>query len=518
MNKEIDEKVLETTQTANVDWLHREFANHQINGITPAKLSQILQGVEYGDMRAQCELAEDIEERDGHIAAELSKRKRAALTFKWDIVAPKDSKKAVKKAASAIKEQIENMPDFEDNLLDMMDALLKGYSCQAIEWKYDGIWSPKLHFTPQSWFMVAPNNRNELLLRSQNPDASLEVAAEKLWDFGWVKHIHKSKSGYLPRSGLIRVLAWPFLFKNYAVRDLAELLEIYGVPVGIGKYPLNASEEQKKTLLDALISIGHNARGIMPETMSLEFLKEAKGNADVFEVMIGFCERTCSKAILGGTLTSDSTSGTNTNALGNVHERAYWELVYSDLRQLASTLTRDLVRPLQLLNTTIDPSIHLKFEFDTTEKTVADIKTFSDLGWVFPRAWLAEKFQLPLAEETDSTLQNPFPNASPTPVTPSIIEPLPNDVQLTPAAAKASLTAQNDVLDSIEQFANDLSDDWKPVTSPVINPIQKALNEASSYEELRRLINEMDLSNDALVESLTNSLFMTHLYGRVNDV
>jgi phage gp29-like protein len=91
-------------------------------------------------------------------------------------------------------------------------------------------------------------------------------------------------------------------------------------------------------------------------------------------------------------------------------------------------------------------------------------------------------------------------------------------VQLTPAAAKASLTAQNDALDSIEQFANDLSDDWKPVTSPVINPIQKALNEASSYEELRRLINEMDLSNDALVESLTNSLFMTHLYGRVNDV
>ncbi len=55
--------------------------------------------------------------------------------------------------------------------------------------------------------------------------------------FGWISHTGKAKSGYLSRTGLIRVLAWPYLFKNYSVRDLAEFLEIYGLPLRVGKYP-----------------------------------------------------------------------------------------------------------------------------------------------------------------------------------------------------------------------------------------------------------------------------------------
>ncbi|WP_308197178.1 phage portal protein family protein, partial [Achromobacter xylosoxidans] len=39
------------------------------------------------------------------------------------------------------------------------------------------------------------------------------------------------RSGYIARTGLFRVLAWPWLFKNFAVRDLAEFLEIYGLPL-----------------------------------------------------------------------------------------------------------------------------------------------------------------------------------------------------------------------------------------------------------------------------------------------
>ena len=55
--------------------------------------------------------------------------------------------------------------------------------------------------------------------------------------------------------------------------------------------------------------------------MKIDFLQAADGKADMFEVMINWCERAKAKAILGGTLTSGTGEGTNTNALGNVHER-----------------------------------------------------------------------------------------------------------------------------------------------------------------------------------------------------
>ena len=69
------------------------------------------------------------------------------------------------------------------------------------------------------------------------------VDGAELAPFTWIVHKHQAKSGYLSRSGLHRILAWPFLFKNYAVRDLAEFLEIYGLPLRLGKYPSGASPD-----------------------------------------------------------------------------------------------------------------------------------------------------------------------------------------------------------------------------------------------------------------------------------
>ena len=60
------------------------------------------------------------------------------------------------------------------------------------------------------------------------------------------------------------MLAWPWLFKNFAVRDLAEFLEIYG-PLRLGTYNPNTSDDKARaTLLRAVIGIGHDARPSCP--------------------------------------------------------------------------------------------------------------------------------------------------------------------------------------------------------------------------------------------------------------
>jgi phage gp29-like protein len=67
-------------------------------------------------------------------------------------------------------------------------------------------------------------------------------------------------------------------------RDLAEFLEIYGLPVRLGKYPEGATEKEKSTLLQAVLSIGHNAGGIIPRGMEIEFQNAASGVAFSFSV------------------------------------------------------------------------------------------------------------------------------------------------------------------------------------------------------------------------------------------
>ncbi|MEN1550729.1 DUF935 family protein, partial [Pseudomonas aeruginosa] len=67
--------------------------------------------------------------------------------------------------------------------------------------------------------------------------------------------------------------------------------------------------------------------------------------------MMRWCDDSMSKAILGGTLTSQtSESGGGAYALGQVHNEVRHDLLAADARQLAATLSRDLLWPLLVLN------------------------------------------------------------------------------------------------------------------------------------------------------------------------
>ena len=77
--------VLADPQTSRLGWVTREFAEHPSRGLTPLKLHRILEDAEQGNLEAQADLFTDMEEKDGHIYAEMSKRKRALLTLDWRV-------------------------------------------------------------------------------------------------------------------------------------------------------------------------------------------------------------------------------------------------------------------------------------------------------------------------------------------------------------------------------------------------------------------------------------------------
>ncbi|WP_157918996.1 phage portal protein family protein, partial [Escherichia coli] len=117
-----------------------------------------------------------------------------------------------------LNEYLHDAAWFEDALFDAGDAILKGYSMQEIEWGWLGKMRVPvaLHHRDPALFCANPDNLNELRLR----DTSYHGL--ELQPFGWFMHRAKSRTGYVGTNGLVRTLIWPFIFKNYSVRDFAE--------------------------------------------------------------------------------------------------------------------------------------------------------------------------------------------------------------------------------------------------------------------------------------------------------
>ncbi|MDT4832319.1 hypothetical protein FQZ97_658680 [compost metagenome] len=419
------------------------------------------------------------------------------------MVPPRNPSAAEKAEADWLNEVLQDLPDFEDLLFDLLDAIGKGFAGIELEWaRYGGEWLPKaFNYREASWFQLDRATRTELRLR----DGSLD--GEALQPFGWIMHSHKAKSGYIARGGLYRVLAWPYLFKNYAVRDLAEFLEIYGLPVRLGKYQSGATPEEKATLLRAVVNIGHNAAGIIPEGMAIDFKEAAKGTHDPFDWMVQWAEKSMSKAILGGTLTSQADGKSSTNALGAVHNEVRHDLLKSDAKQVATTLRQYLLYPLLVLNRggERDPRRLPRFQFDLVEPE--DLGTYAEAlpklveaGLQIPMSWAHDKLRIPLPGKDDAILgtAQPAPGAA--------------------AARMAALKTEGES-DPLGDLAEQLAGEWQPVAN-MAAPVQQLLASCKSLEEFRARLPEVIPQMDAsqLAEQIAQGLFASTLAGRTGAV
>jgi phage gp29-like protein len=407
------------TDSAETAALHREHATHPSSGLTPARLVAIFIEAEQGDLIAQAELFQDMQEKDTHIAAELSKRIMAVKKLDWELRPPRNATATEKKNTKYLQELITDEIDVGNLRMDALDAIGHGYSCIELGWgrNFQDKWFPnQIEHRSPTWFTTPPDQRNTLHLRDSGT-----MYGVPLQPFGWIPHFHKSRAGYISRTGLFRALAWPYLYKNYSVRDLAEFLEIYGLPIRIGKYPSTASDKEKRDLLRAVLSIGHNAAGIIPETMQFELAKVVgSGNADSFMAMVNWCEASQSKAILGGTLTS-STGANGNRSLGDVHNEVRLDIRDDDATQLDQTLSSYLVYPMAMLNGLFADNRCPSWVSDTQEPD--DLKLYSEAlpalagaGMRIPTRYAHSKLKIPEAEGDEPVLQ--VSNAKPVPVQP----------------------------------------------------------------------------------------------------
>ncbi|EJP5180528.1 DUF935 domain-containing protein [Salmonella enterica] len=510
---------LKKNQSVDVASFQR-YVDHPSLGLTIRKLPRILAAAEQGDLSAQACLFADMQEKDAHLFAEMTKRKSILLTLDRNIEPPENATAREKSATAAVKDWFSAILSVEDIILNGMDAVGHGFSAQEIEWRQDGnIWLVnQLFMRPHHWFCTLPEQGDQLRLID-----GVSMHGAELWPGNWLIHRHNARSGFIATSGLFRVLVWPYLFKNYAVRDFAEFLEIYGMPARIAYYMAGTSEEDRDRLLMSLVRLGHDSVAVMEQGSEVKFEAAASGTGDTFTMMIDWCEKTMSKAILGGTLTTQADGKTSTNALGEVHNEVRHDLMSSDARQMEG-MFRNLIQMMLAVNGYGDIPLHRqpRLVFDTRERV--DLDRFSNAVAVLvngvgmetiPVSWVHKKGGIPVPQGDEPVLvprqmANPFADLS-------------RALPVSPGVGRAALSQTVDIPeDDPAQQAIDgmtpISDQIGEAMQQLVAPMIAALSQGKTADEVMNIAaaSYPQLDDGQLRALLSQAIFVGEIWGRLN--
>jgi phage gp29-like protein len=489
-----------------------KYSEYPSNGLTPVKLAAIFREADAGDVLRQMELFEEMEEKDPHLFSQLQTRKNAVTGLDYEIN-PFSDEPRDKEIAEFVREQIKALENFEEIQLDLLDSIGKGFAVSEIIWGYDEghIVIEDVRSRHQKRFFWDGIDDSFKVRTLEHPEGIL------LPENKFILHRYKARSGHPSRAGVLRVVAWMYLFKNYDVKDWVSFAEVYGLPLRLGKYQQGASEDDKQALMQALIQIGADAAGIIPDGTTIEFITTEKtSSTDLYEKLARYCDEQISKAVLGQTLTSDSGGGSY--AQSKTHNEVRHDLTVADCKALASTLRRYLIRPLVLYNFGEDKRIpSIKYDYEEAGDLEQDANIIGTLiektGLRVPTSFLYKKFSIPIPEKGEEIA---------TPSYGGSITPLKHD----PArqlALKSGGDPAHGSQERIDRMIDAATRKSAGTFKKAFSPVLKIIEKAESLEELRdmmeddeavaALFEEMDIAS--VEELLQKAMFYADLEGRI---
>lgn len=490
-----DKPIMDEVAVASI---RDRYSSYPSAGLDPRRLARIFREADEGDILRQAELFEEMEEKDPHLYSLLQTRKNAVLGLDYSVLPYSEDPKDLE-VADFITEAIDHILGFEEALLDLLDAIGKGFAVTEIMWEVsDGrVWAKELRWVPQKRFTY-PWDSNELKLITDDRPNGVEIPPNK-----FVLHRYKARSGHPSRQGVLRVVAWMYLFKNYTLKDWVAFAEVFGMPLRLGKYDPGASAEDRENLLKAVVQLGSDAAGIISRNTDIEFIEvKGTGGAAVYQALANFCNTEMSKAVLGQTLTTE-VGQIGSYAASKTHSEVRQDLLEADCKALTETLRRDLIRPLVLFN--FGPGVELpwiKFHYEPPEDLVSQSKTYTtlvrDLGLPIAAEHVYEKFGIPKPEE-GQTLLTP----------PSSGWPMP----LRSLALSNELPAAQGKVDTLADVATSRA---LPAIQEMLEPVKQAIARATSLEELREELAQLysQMAQDEFDDLVEQVLYAADLYGR----
>jgi phage gp29-like protein len=375
-----------------------------VDTLTPRRIKLMLLAAEAGDVSAQAELFERMEEKDGELDAHLRTRKAGAARLRFEIQAADDSAQA-REAAELCRRAVDGIADLHQALFDLLDAIPKGFSVLEIDWDTQPReWLPRaLRYRPQRWFRTGQDGET-LLLRDDSGGGI------PLNPMNFVVHRARARSGFCARTGLLRSVLRAFVVRHFAWKDWLSFAEVYGMPPRLGwlREGVPWDSQEARELWEAVRSLGMDAAAVVREGNRIDLLDtRSAGDGCVFERILDRAAREMTLAVLGQLLTTGGDQG-GSYALGYVHNQVRWDLIESDALALGRTLTDRLLRPTVELNCSAGhPVPRWHFHADKPEdlgQLASTVKTLSEAGLPIPLDWAYAKFGIPRPADGEGVL------------------------------------------------------------------------------------------------------------------
>ena len=222
-----------------------KYSEYPSNGLTPERLANIFKEADAGDVMRQMELFEEMEEKDPHLFSQLQTRKNAVTGLDYEIIPFDSDDEQDKVIAEFVQEQISSLENFEEIETDLLDAIGKGIAVSEIIWGYDDghVVVSDVRSRHQKRFYWDSIDDSFKVRTVEHPEG-ITLPQNK-----FLVHKYKARSGHPSRAGILRVVAWMYLFKNYTIKDWVSFAEVFGLPLRLGKYQPGASEADKAALM-----------------------------------------------------------------------------------------------------------------------------------------------------------------------------------------------------------------------------------------------------------------------------
>lgn len=403
-----------------VDVTKRNWANEVGVGLTPKRLGEILRQADRGNNLDLCALATEMPERDSHLAHLIGIRSFAISTAPVRAETTKKLRKdkLAQKIAEAFQEEVIDKPNFRWMMLDLMDALMVGYSVIQPVWDTTTTpWTFKdfVHIDPRA-FQFDVTTLRELRVRDY-----VTQDGQPLTPGLFLVHYPRIRAGLKLRGGLARLAAITWLFKTSTVADWMAFAEVYGMPLRVGTYdPVSTSEEEKAILFNALVNLGHDAACMIPNSMKISFedARRPPSGDNLYGGLATYWDESMSKAILGHVI-SNSTGGAGQGpALAENSREVRQDLREADAHAVSATiwqLARQWVglnfgpkAPVPAIKIDVEPAVNI------ADFTAAILPWARELQMKIPLKWLHNKLQVPMPEDGEETITAPaLPGAAP---------------------------------------------------------------------------------------------------------
>lgn len=538
-------------------------------------VARALKLAESGNMLASYSLFEQMEERDPSLHSAMMTRRAGPAgcdRIMQPAKPPKGRKGGAKVSFDVDKARevaddtdyvLSKIDNFDGFILDILDAIGKGISTCEIDWSglKDGTIDSIRHVNPRLYNFDFETG-DLYLLDSSNPLETNKVFI-KDHDYKFIVHRSKMRAGHACRAGVLRTIAWCYVFRNYAWKDQSVYCEIFGMPMRVGKYKPTATPSDKNQLAAMLKQMASNSWALISESTTIEFEEAVNRGMEPFSAFLNALRSEYFLAILGQ-------EGTNvTNKYGSKGDTQIKQLVRQDIleadcKQLENTLKWQLLYPIVMyrwgkaIADIYCPNLHFKHEptLELAQQAEIDKKILIEMGigsMVYKKD-IADRYGYAVVSEDTPDEERLLPKdyvpgemmSEPAPGSTGGPDGTTKDGTASkakkpsgkPDTAKKQadnakrnkklvgsmaimLSRKFDTPEETQQTAVDkfitlMTDKADDVMQPIVAPLLAAVVDANSYSELREKLEEIyaDLESDQLQVALGWSMMMARLFGQ----